>query len=221
MLLLALLAEGSVHAQNAWQTGAIPSVNLHKGFKSDWALNFKWESRHLFSYGLFGETGQTDYQYILSDISLVASKKIGFRASLAGGYLARIRGSQVAHRLKQQVTFVQRFSSLRLAHRIAADQTFYERVSPEYRFRYRVTTELPFSGQDIDPREFYFKFNNEYLLSLQAKEADLEIRVVPLIGYVITDNHKLEWGVDYRLDSLLGDRKRNAFWLSINWFTRL
>jgi hypothetical protein len=71
------------------------------------------------------------------------------------------------------------------------------------------------------PREFYLKINNEYLYGWHNSDNDIEIRVVPLIGYNFVDKSKLELGLDYRLNSFLYDNPRNSFWLSINWFFRI
>ena len=112
-------------------------------------------------------------------------------------------------------------SGFRLAHRFTADQTFSPSEKSEFRLRYRLTTELPLNGQSADAKEFYLKVNNELLNSFQGKEYDLELRLVPLLGYTVTDNHKLEIGPDYRLNRFLQSEARNRFWLSINWFIEL
>ena len=127
----------------------------------------------------------------------------------------------MVHRTIQQYTIVQRMSGFRLAHRFAADQIFSPSKKPEFRLRYRLTTELPLNGQSADAREFYLKVNNELLNSLQSNEYDMEFRLVPLLGYTITNNHKLEIGPDYRLNRFLQNEAQNRLWLSINWFIEM
>jgi len=208
-------------AQGTYQIGVLPSVNFNKKLANNWSLNFRVEARQLAFEGDFLGNNETNLEYVLTDFSLIAAKKVGLNSRIAGGYLTRFRDDEVVHRTIQQYTIVQRMSGFRLAHRFTADQTFTFNEKPEFRFRYRLTTELPLNGQSADAKEFYLKVNNELLNSFQGKEYDLELRLVPLLGYTVTDNHKLEIGPDYRLNRFLQSEARNRFWLSINWFIEL
>ena len=92
---------------------------------------------------------------------------------------------------------------------------------PEFRLRYRIASEVALDGQSVDPREFYFKFNNEYLNSWQDYGYDLEIRLVPLLGYNLKSTNKIEMGLDYRVNSFLNNNTRHSFWVNLNWFIEL
>jgi hypothetical protein len=206
----------------------MPSININYGLQNNWALHFKTESRLLFQSGQFGKEPIRGVDYVLSDISMIASKKTGLNTNLAGGYLVRILENQAIHRTIQQFSIVRKFNSFRLAHRFSADQSFnlnpndeFKLKYVEYRLRYRIAAEFPLNGQSVDAREFYLKINNEYLYVWQNSENDIEIRIVPLLGYNFVDTSKLELGLDYRLDSFLNDNPRNSFWLSMNWFFRI
>jgi hypothetical protein len=214
--------------QSFYRVGTMPSININYGLQNNWALHFKTESRLLFQSGQFGKEPIRGVDYVLSDISMIGSKKTGLNTNLAGGYLIRILENQAIHRTIQQFSIVRQFSSFRLAHRFSADQSF--NINPneefklkyaEYRLRYRIAAEFPLNGQSVDAREFYLKINNEYLYGWHNSDNDIEIRVVPLIGYNFVDKSKLELGLDYRLNSFLNDNPRNSFWLSINWFFRI
>ena len=204
-------------AQNTWQAGVLPSINLNTGLTGDWKLNLKAESRQRFVSGTAGENAVYGYRYVLTDLSGIVSKKVGLNNSLAVGYLIRSRDNTTFHRLIQQFTLVNPYGFFRIGHRFSSDQTFNREESPEIRLRYRIASDIPLNGQSVDPGEFYFKFSNEYLLSFQDSETDLEIRVIPLLGYEFTDNNKLEWGLDYRTSSFWEGNRRSAFWLSLNW----
>lgn len=204
--------------QSRYQAGWLPSINLNKKVSSKWKLNLKLESRQSLKAGVFGAENEVDYEYVLTDLAVVAARKIGLSSTLAGGYLARFREDKMIQRLIQQFAFVQRLSGLRLGHRIASDQTFELDEATEIRLRYRLTFEIPFNGESVDPNEFYLKINHEYLNSFQADEYDLEIRLVPVIGYKFLDKNKLEVGLDYRLSSLLNSPSRNRFWFSTSWY---
>lgn len=209
---------GSVYAQSIVQFGGLPSLNFNKKLKNDWSLNTKIESRQLFQRREINGNIDTKYDYLLTDFSLIAAKKVGLNSRIAGGYLLRLEEGKLAHRFVQQYIIVQKLSGFRLAHRFLTDQTFSENENPEFRKRYRISSELPLNGESVDQGEFYIKINNEYINSLQAKKYDLELRFVPLIGYDITDKLKLESGIDYRLNSFVSSNSRQSFWMVLNFF---
>ncbi len=218
LLLTVFTAISKVTAQSTYSTGVLPSINFNKKLQRDWSLNFKTETRLRLSEGEFKGEVNNDIDYILSDFSLIGAKKVGLNSRIAAGYLVRFRDNEMVHRAIQQYSIVQRLSAARLAHRIASDQSFFESNSYEIRLRYRLTSEIPLNGQSVDPKEFYLKINNEYLNSFQGSEYDLEIRIVPLLGFDITDTNKIELGIDYRVNSFLNNTTDHSFWMSINWF---
>jgi len=63
-----------------------------------YSLNFKLESRQLLTKGAFGEGPNEAYDYVLTDVSLLASRKVGLNNKMAAGYLVRIRDGAVIHR---------------------------------------------------------------------------------------------------------------------------
>jgi hypothetical protein len=207
-----------ISAQSTYQIGTLPSINLNHKLENDWSLNFKIESRQLMQKGTFDGESDKSFDYVLTDYSMIAAKKVGLNSRLSGGYLIRFREKEIIHRLIQQYTITQRLTSLRLAHRVVTDQTFFDKENTEYRLRYRLATEIPLNGQSADPQEFYLKISNEYLNSLQSSEYDLEVRLVPLLGYTATEKQKVELGIDYRVNSFLSKNARNSFWICLNWF---
>lgn len=208
----------SVFAQSTYQFGGLPSVNLNKKWKNDWSLNTKLESRQLFQWGEINGNSDKDFKYVLTDLSLIGAKKVGLNSRIAGGYLIRFEDGEIFHRFIQQYIILQKLSGWRLAHRISSDQTFSLIEKPEIRLRYRITSEIPLNGESADPGEFYLKLNNEYITSFQAKEYDLEIRLIPLLGYGINNNVKIESGLDYRVNSFLNNTTRHSYWMTVNLF---
>lgn len=213
-----LLASPDLLAQSSYQAGLLPAVNLNRKLPRDWKVNLKIESRQQVQQGRFGAEASDQYDYLLTDFAMVASKKVGFGSSLAGGYLLRFRDDRRFHRSIQQLTFARAYGGLRLAHRVAADQTFAAESPTEWRLRYRVTLERALSGQAVDAGEWYLKVNHEYLHSLQDGDYDLEVRLVPLLGFEITARSKIETGLDYRVNSFINDDPSHRFWASINWY---
>ena len=216
-----LIGAVNLNAQSSYQAGLLPAMNFNKGLKKDWGLNFKIESRQLLQQGVFGEDANNDYKYILSDFSFITAKKIGLNNKIALGYLFRVRSGKIFNRTIQQLTIVNKYNFFRIGYRFAADQTFADGEPPEFRLRYRMTPEIPFNGTSADRQEFYLKINNEYLNSWEENEHDLEIRLVPLVGYKFSENNKTEFGLDYRVNSFIKENSKSSFWISINWYVRL
>lgn len=216
-ILLAFLVAFSlpVMSQPTYQFGLMPSLNLSKKLPKDWSLNFKAESRQ----AIFNEV--FDYEYQLTDISIIAAKRVSIRTSLGGGYLMRIDDEGVKNRTIQQVSIVTPLPFFRVSHRFRADQTFKRNYDTEFRFRYRISAEIPFEGQSVDPREFYLKLNNEYLNSIQLREYDLEIRAAAFLGFALSPDSEIELGIDYRMDSFLAGFSRNRIWLGIGFYHSL
>lgn len=210
-----------VVAQNSYQLGLIPSINYNNKVKNNWEFNYRAETRNVFLKGIYNNDFDAGYNYVLTDLSFIAAKKILLNNKISGGYLIRFREGNLIHRSIQQYTIVKKLTSYRLAHRFVTDQTFSNIESPEFRLRYRLTTEIPLNGQSADPKELYLKINNEYLNSVQNNEYDLEIRLVPLLGFYVSKKHKLEFGLDYRINSFINNYSKSNYWTTINWFIEM
>ena len=129
------------NAQSSYQFGILPTLNVNKKFPNQWKVNFKLESRQIFKEGIFQEENNFNYEYALTDLALVASKKIGFNNAFAFGYQIRFRGERTIHRSIQQFTLVRKYSNFRMAHRFASDQSFEKDEDTQLRLRYRLTFE--------------------------------------------------------------------------------
>lgn len=210
-----------VLAQGTYQFGALPSLNFNKKLKNNWSLNTKLESRQLFERGEINGTSDKEFYYVLTDLSLIVAKKVGLNSRIAGGYLMRFEDDQFFQRFIQQYVIVQKMPGWRLAHRIMSDQTFSKIEKPEFRLRYRITSEIPLNGEFVNPGEFYLKLNNEYVNSFQSTEYDLEIRLIPLLGFGISDYFKIESGLDYRVNSFLSNNPRHSYWITFNLFIEI
>jgi hypothetical protein len=220
-LFCSLILANPVWAQDTYQLGALPSVNFNYKLQKGWYTNVKMESRQAFTSGRFAHETDARYRYILTDFSVLLAKKVGLNARVAGGYLLRFREGHTVHRFIQHYSVVQRLNGYRLAHRIVFDQTFSAQQPGVFRLRYRLASEIPLNGESADPREFYFKLSNEYLNSLESQEYDLEIRLVPLLGYIFSPAHKIEIGLDYRVNTFLIGQGHHDFWTSVNWFIEM
>lgn len=201
--------------------GLLPAVNLNKSLKKDWNINLKLESRQAMSEGVFGSESNDEFTVLLNDFAIMTGKKVGLNNSVAVGFLLRLEDNEFQYRTTQQFIIVKKYDFFRIAYRFVTDQTFSSVNVPEFRFRKRVTMELPLNGTTLDPNEFYTKINNEYVHSFENKEYDLEIRLTPLLGYQFKERNKFELGLDYRIDSFVSDVSSHSFWMSLNWFLKL
>lgn len=196
----------------------MPVLNVNQKVNDTWRLNYKVESRLIGAEGRFSESPERGVQHSLTDLAVVASRKVGLNNSLAGGYLLRLESGGPGHRLIQQYTLVRSYDAFRLAHRFSADQTFSQKEAAQYRLRYRISFDIPLNGQEVDDGEFYLKINNEYLNALSEGKYGLEMRVIPSLGYAFNDSNKIELGIDYRLSDFLKGPSESSFWLPLTWY---
>ena len=221
LLIFLVFSANSIWGQNSYQFGLLPALNFNKKLPEDWSLNTKIEGRYLFESGEVSGDVKEKGKYLQTDISMVAAKKVGLNSKIGGGYMVRIKDKDLYHRITQQFNIVQKLTSLRLAHRFVTDQTFSENEKPEFRFRYRISTELPLDGTSVDHGEWYLKISNEYLYKIQDSDSEMEMRLVPLLGYDISENLKWETGLDYRINPAFSHPKRDSFWVSMNFYIEL
>lgn len=205
-----------LYAQSSFSSGILPRIRVSTKITDQ----IKWingiESRQLLIND--SKDDSFGYDYILTDISSLLSFKVGAHGVLNGGYLLRIENDEIIHRVIQQYNLVHNYNVLRIGHRFATDQTYGNSASPEFRARYRITIEKALAGNNVDPGEFYVKLSNEYIFSYQNEKSDLEMRILPFLGYELNPKNKIEIGLDYRQDRLLKSGAENDLWLSINWF---
>lgn len=202
-------------AQN--QVGLLPQLNTDVKIGNDWKLNAKLEGRQLFLQNPFPE-GKREAEFERMDLELIASKTLTPSNAIGGGYLIRRQSGAFVHRIIQQFATTQKLNSSRLAHRIRTDQTFEKGESIQLRLRYRLSWEKPLSGLKVDPKEFYLKLNNEYLGILQDKKGNLEIRGLASLGYNISDENKIETGIDYRVEKLIKDTPVHKVFLNVSFY---
>lgn len=225
IILICLLFSGIpifTFAQSTYQIGILPSLTLTSKLNPSWKLTLNTQSRFSAYKGDFSSSSSTDFQkdfgYVLTDISILASKKIGLNSSLAIGYLSRFRNKEQHNRIIQQFIISKKYNSLGVSHRFSTDQTFRPNQKTEFRLRYRWAADLPLNGNKLNAKEFYLKLNNEYLIALQNKKWSNEIQLIPFLGYAFTDKNKVEVGIDYRISSLGDTFLRNNFWWSLNYY---
>jgi hypothetical protein len=214
--ILFLFSALSLLGQQDLSAGLLPKVNVSARLSDQVGLVSSVESRQL----LYDDP-EVDYRYVLTDAATFFSFRTQPDQKFNLGYTLRFRNKQLFHRFSQQYNFVDYRDSYRVGHRLALDQTFAKNEPAVYRARYRVTLEKPLSGDKVDPREFYLKAGVEFLGAYEERDWGLEGRLVPLLGYEINDNDKVEAGLDYRLDGIFSNAPGQDFWWAITWYTAI
>jgi hypothetical protein len=218
ILIILFLTYLNVNSQDAYQFGMLPNINVRHRVSDGWSINSRMEFRQIFKEGLFNQSESFNYNYIHTDLGAIISLQGSLNNSIGGGYLIRLKDDSNMHRFIQQIIFRKEYNTFRLSLRFRSDQSFDRYDAPEFRFRYRISFELPLNGKILNLKEFYLRLNNEYLNNFK-NGYDLELRIIPLIGYTLFEKQRLEFGLDYRVDSFIKKNKSNhKFWISINYF---
>ncbi|AUC14007.1 hypothetical protein BTO06_02025 [Tenacibaculum sp. SZ-18] len=209
-IIILLLIVLSLKAQSTFSFGWLPKVTFSNRISS----SIKWVNSIEAREDLYKDTFM--FSHHLVDVSSIISIKTNVYQSFNLGYIIRIEGDEIIHRLLQHFNMVQNLDGLKIGHRLGMEQFFQNTVKPQYRTRYRATFEKPLKGLKVDVKEWYLKISNEYLY--QFNEKDLEARISPYLGYKLSKRDKIEIGLDYRLGSLLELEKKNNLWFRTTWY---
>ena len=217
LLTIPMLSSGQSRAS----VGILPEVNVSYRWAEKWRITGQLESMQR-GWVKEAETDlNPDYQYMRTDATAVLSLRLSPFWSAGLGYLMRFSEGRIIHRNLQQLSSAHQYSGVRLGHRLRTDQTYAPDESPEYRWRYRFSLEFPLNGFSLNNNEWYGKVSNEHLASLQSSELDWEQRVVLMLGHYFDLKHKVEVGLDYRLDRFLKEAPRHRLWIAISYFVNL
>lgn len=219
---LLLLSFGFVKAQNARvYAGIFPEIGLNLPLGENLKYTAKIESQN----GLYSDDSSNDkewnYFHNQTDLQSFIGYKVTSRIKGAIGYQYRIEDGENSHRSIQQLTWLNQFRVLRLGSRVRADQKYSSAISPEYRVRYRASTDLPLQGEKLDDGEKYLLLSAEVIYALQGGESSIENRIVAGIGHFINRTKKLELSLDYRTDPYFPNINRHRIWCKFSFYWSL
>ena len=207
-----------VNAQQNYLSGTLTQINLNFSLPKNLKLNSKLESRQIFREKETGKPRITGFNYERTDLHVILTKKLSADNTIGGGYLVRLEDGDFTHRLIQQFNHVRKLELASLAHRLVLDETFSKDEPVQIRLRYRLSVEKALNGRSVDPREFYLKLNNEYLGIIGTGKPDLEIRASAALGYNVSDDNKIELGLEYRVNEFYTAAKAQQLWVTIAWY---
>lgn len=197
-------------AQN--KVGILPVISTKLKINDAWETSSKLEAKQIFFQNPYSDS-KSEIQFERIDLESVFTRTKGPLSGIGVGYLIRYNGDYFIHRFIQQYAISKKLNTLQISHRIRTDQTLEEDKATRYRLRYRIGLK-----QSLDKSNDYFlRFNNEYLGTLQDKKGNLEIRAAATIGYNISAKDQFEAGLDYRAGKLINTKTEHELWLVLNW----
>lgn len=197
--------------------GYLPYANITYKLKDNKSVNFGTQQR----FNVYDLSEQKlKNQYLLSDFSLLYAGQIGLTSKYSFGGLIRFRNGEWVGRTIEQFVFFNAINQYKFSHRLRLDQT-YGSISVVHRFRYRLGIQVPLSGTVLDNKEGYVKLNNELLNIIDNGSYSAEFRFSPNYGYVVSNQLKLEVGMDYRMSNLTKDDKKQNVWLLFGVYYKL
>jgi hypothetical protein len=204
-------------SQSSYSGGVQLEVKPTLAFPNDWKLSGRFGSRIVFLEGSSSQSFTTLTEYERTDLELVLTKKVSSTMSLGGGYLARLQKGIVKHRLIQQFSISNKHETFSLGHRFRFDETFQVDKANTYRFRYRFSFEKPFNQERKEESKTYFIVHNEYIPSVQSGKYQVEMRLVPGLGFKLDKSNILEVGLDYRVENLFTSTNKQIYLLYCSW----
>jgi hypothetical protein len=206
--------------QSEFTYGFLPEISITHRWAEKWRLGTQIESmQQTFVYQ--NQEKQAGYEYIRTDITPLLSYQLSPNWGIGVGALTRFENKEFVFRSIQQVTFNKRSTSLRFGHRLRTDQTFEPQSDIRLRLRYRFSLEIPLQGQTLNNAEFYTLWSAEQIGIYQTRELDWEQRLSGVLGYYFNGHHKIEFGLDYRLDKFLDNPGRHRVWTMLNYYLNL
>ncbi|MDX1651582.1 MAG: DUF2490 domain-containing protein [Brumimicrobium sp.] len=203
------------------QGGLFPEMGLNIPLSQRWKYTAKIESQHGLYRNTVPEDERINYYHYRTDFQSFLEVKLTARIKAAAGYQYRIEDGGNNHRSIQQITWLNTFRTFRVGSRLRADQRFSPDISPEFRLRYRASSDIPLEGEKLDDGEKYVLLSLEFIPAIQGGEFTLENRLVAGIGHYFDRSKKLEFTLDYRTDPYFPNVNRHRIWCKFSFYWSL
>lgn len=197
-------------AQNSFDILGESAFSIHHKASKKYSVNFATRSRY-FLYR--NQTIQYKQQQV--DIFHFSAFNLNFNSDLSFGIYYRNRdlfetGSDEL-RITQQFNYKKQKLGFRYGQRFRTEQRIFNNATI-FRQRYRFAVDFPLNGEKLDIGEAYFIGSLESLLSLNAKESpEIDQRTTLQIGWQLSEDLKLQVGLEYRMEAFNIKAKNNLF----------
>lgn len=204
-------------------------------WESTAALNYKIADNWTFNTSLgkrsiWSTVGSNNDQRFTGDLSFVevnhfATYRINTIMKVSAGYKYRWSAPfkefrEYEHRLTQQFAYNHVAEVVRLVSRVRAEQRI-RNDSFAQRYRYRLSADMPLSGETLDAREFYLVASTEILYEAVNVEVNTwENRTSGSIGFLLSPNLKVEANLTYRLEDI-SRTVQDFIFIHTNFFVNL
>ncbi len=200
LFFLLLLCCFDIVAQNDFEALGESSFAVNHKVSQNYGINIALRSR----YYLYKNDELTITQRQL-DLVHFSNFKLNYKYDLSLGLQYRNRdlfsNSLNELRLTEQFNYKKRSFGLRYGHRFRTEQRILK-TDIIFRQRYRFAVDFPLNGEKLDSGETYFVGSIEGLLSLSKHDApEIDYRTTAQIGWQLTEDLKLQTGLEYRLEA--------------------
>lgn len=208
-----LLCSLSVCSQNDFTAYFEPSFAVNHKVNDTYKVNFSTVSRNY----IYRDDA---FEFTVRQVQFVHFSTYIFNSnhSVSAGIMYRFRENFEDRsnelRFTQQYNYAFRPNIVRFGHRFRTEQRI-TTAHTIHRFRYRFTIDLPLEGERLDIGEAYFVANTESLLSVANSELpEIDQRFTTQIGWQLTQNLKLQTGLEYRFENYNQNTQEILFILS-------
>ena len=176
------------------------SFAVNKKVSSDYNYNFSVRSR----YYLYQDDA-INFENRQLDFVHFSTLNLDYSHSLSLGIQYRLRknidGGSNELRLTQQFNFAVKKEAIRFGHRFRFEQRILDALTI-FRSRYRFAIDFALVGQKLDVGESYLVASLEALYSASAKiKPEIDQRTTVQIGWLISEQLKLQFGLEYRFEA--------------------
>ncbi|GGD22275.1 DUF2490 domain-containing protein [Hyunsoonleella pacifica] len=207
------LVSTNLFAQNNFTGFGESVLAVNHKISQSYTVNFALETRYFIHRN---NTFLLNYQQI--DFAHFSTLNLNYNHSLSLGLEYRNRavfneGSN-EFRTTEQYNYKTQKLGVRYGHRFRSEQRFFENETV-FRQRYRFAVDFPLNGEKLDIGEAYLVSSSESLLSLSKFiKPEIDIRLSSQIGWQITEQLKLQTGLEYRLGAFNLEASHQVFLLT-------
>lgn len=188
-------------AQNNFETLGETSFVVNHEISKNYGINLALRSRYYLH-----KNAEFTFEQRQIDLVHFSNFKLNYNHDLSFGLQYRNRDlfndGSFEFRITEQFNYNKKLSfGGRYGHRIRSEQRFFDKETI-FRQRYRFAIDFPLNGEKLDVGEAYFVGAFEGLLSLSNNsKSEMDQRTTAQIGWQISENLKLQTGLEYRFET--------------------